>query len=239
MTTALKGIDAVVSTLSGQGHENQRFLIDAAIAAGVKRFIPSEFGSCTTSPKVEALPVYATMVKTRKYLQEKAQAGEFTWTVLACGAFLEFLFGGHGLLDFAGHKARLFDEGDNRISSTSLPNIGKAIATILNNFEATKNKILYASEVIVTQNQVLAIAKTLKPDIKWEISKVSTSAMLKESLKQLEAGDFSEPVVMKLIISTALGGNYGSAYDETDNELLGIKELTEEEVKKIVSDKLA
>ncbi len=240
LTTALKGIDAVVSAVGHQGVENQHILIDAAIAAGVKRFIPSEYGSCTTSPKVENLPVYIPMVKTRKYVQEKAKAGEITWTVLACGGFLSFLFDTPTLFDFANHKATLFDEGDNRISTTSMPNVGKAIAAILKNSDATKNKVLHTSEVIVTQNKVLAIAKELKPEINWDTTKVQTSAMLKEGLEQLSAGDFSMPVLMKLIGATALGGDaYGSAYDETDNELLGIKELTEADLKQLVADRLA
>ncbi len=33
-------------------------VINAAIAAGIKRFIPSDFGSDTTNPKACALPVY-------------------------------------------------------------------------------------------------------------------------------------------------------------------------------------
>ena len=42
-----------------------------------------------------------------------------------------------------------------------------------------------------------------------------------------------------LFRSTAFGGDiYGSAYDKTDNELLGVKELTEAELKKLVADKL-
>ena len=65
------------------------------------------------------------------------------------------LFGGPILLDFANHKATLFDEGDNRISSTSMPNVGKAIVGILKNSEATKNKVVRTSEVILTQNQLL------------------------------------------------------------------------------------
>ncbi|KAE8452548.1 hypothetical protein EG329_000451 [Mollisiaceae sp. DMI_Dod_QoI] len=240
LTTALKGIDAVVSAVGHQGVENQHILIDAAIAAGVKRFIPSEYGSCTTSPKVENLPIYIPMIKTRKYVQEKAKAGEITWTVLACGGFLSFLFDTPTLFDFANHKATLFDEGDNRISTTSMPNVGKAIAAILKNSDATKNKVLHTSEVIVTQNKVLAIAKELKPEINWDTTKVQTSAMLKEGLEQLSAGDFSMPVLMKLIGATALGGDaYGSAYDETDNELLGIKELTEADLKQLVADRLA
>jgi len=240
LTAALKGIDGVVSTVGGTAIDNQTILIDAAIAAGVKRFIPSEYGSVTTNPKLEALPLYASMFKTKQYLQEKAKAGKLTWTVLACGAFLEFLFGGPSFLDFVNHKATLFDEGDNRMSSTSLLNVGKAIAGILKNSEATENKIVRTSEVILTHNKLLKIAEVLRPDIVWEISKVQASAVLKEGLDGVSAGNFTKPVFMKIILGTAAAGDvYGSAYDETDNELLGIKELAEEDLQKLVAEKLA
>lgn len=240
LTAALKGIDGLVSTVAGTAVENQALLIDAAVAAGVKRFIPSEYGSCTTSPELEAFPIYAPLFKIKKYLQEKAKAGELSWTVLACGAFLEFLFGGPMLLDFENHKATLFDEGDNRISTTSLPNVGKAIVGILKNFEATKNKVVRTSEAILTQNRLLRIAERLRPDIKWESTNVQTSAVLKEGLDGVGAGDFSMPIIMKILTGTAGAGDiYGAAYDETDNELLGVKELTEEDLKKLVAWKLA
>ncbi|KAE9367246.1 NAD(P)-binding protein [Stipitochalara longipes BDJ] len=240
LAAALKGIDALVSTVGHEGIEKQTLLIDASVAAGVKRFIPSEYGSCTTNPKLAAFPIYAPMFKIKNYLQEKAKEGKLTWTVLACGSFLEFLFGQPLFLDFANHKAILYDEGDNRTSSTSLANIGKAVAGILKNAKATENKIVRVSEVILTQNKLIKIAEELRPDIKWETSKVQTSASLKEGLDGVGAGDFSMPVLMKILAGTALAGDtYGSAYDETDNELLGVKELTEEGLKKLVSEKLA
>jgi len=239
LTAALKGIDGLVSTVAAGAIANQNVLIDAAIAAGVKRFIPSDYSSCTSSPKVKDLPVYAPIFKIQQYLQEKSSAGELTWTVLACGAFLGFLFGGPFFLDFVNHKATLYDEGDNRISSTSEPNIGKAIVGIFKNLEATKNKIVRTSEVILTQNRLLRIAEGLRPDIKWETSKVQTSAVLKEGLAEISAGDFSMPVIMKILAGTALAGElYGAAFDVTDNELLGVKELTEEDLKKRVAGKL-
>ncbi|KIM99301.1 hypothetical protein OIDMADRAFT_166926 [Oidiodendron maius Zn] len=239
LTAALKGIDGLVSTVAGTAVENQTVLIDAAIAAGVKRFIPSEYGTCTTSPKVKDMPFYAPVFKIKQYLEEKAKAGELTWTVLACGAFSDFLFGGSMFLDFANHKTTLFDEGDNRISITSMPNVGKAIIGILRNFEATKNKIVRTSQAILTQNGLLKTAEELRPDIKWESSKVQASVILKEGLDGLEAGDFSMPVIMKIVTGTAFGGDiYGCAYDKTDNELLGVNELTEAELKKLVADKL-
>ncbi|PMD29423.1 NAD(P)-binding protein [Hyaloscypha variabilis F] len=240
LTAALKGIDALVSAVGHGATESQTILIDASVAAGVKRFIPSEYGSVSTNSKLETFPIYAPMFKIKHYLQEKAKAGKLTWTVLACGGFLEFLFGQPFLLDFANHKANLFDEGDNRMTSTSLPNVGKAIASILKNAKATENKIVRISEVIVTQNGLLKIAEEVRPDIKWEISKVPTSAILKQGLDGVAAGDFSMPTVMKILTGTvAAGDTYGAAYDETDNELLGIKEFSEEDLKKLVAEKLA
>lgn len=247
LTAVLKGIDGLVSTVGHAAIENQTLLIDAAIAAGVKRFIPSEYGSCTTSSKLEGFPIYAPLFKIKQYLQDKeqylqdkAKAGKLTWTVLARGCFLEFVFNGPILLDFANHKVTLLDGGDNRISSTSLPNVGKAIAAILKNFEATENKIVRTSEIILTQNKLLRIAEELRSDIRWEISKTQTSAILKEGLEGVSAGDFSMPVIMKILAGTALAGDaYGSAYDDTDNELLGVKKLTEEDLKKLVAGKLA
>ncbi|KAK9234995.1 hypothetical protein V1525DRAFT_21110 [Lipomyces kononenkoae] len=239
LTAALNGIDGPVSTLGPAVTESQTVLIDAAIAAGVKRFIPSDYGSCSTNPKLKDHPIYAQMFTVRQYLQDKAKAGNLAWTVLVCGAFLEFLLDMPMMLDFENHKATLYDEGDNRISSTSLSNVGNAIVAILKNFEATKNKIVHTSQVILTQNKLLRIAERLRPDIKWETSKVQTSAILKEGLDGVTAGDFSMPVIFKILKGTAFAGDvYGSAYDETDNDLLGVKELTEKDLESLVAGKL-
>jgi len=51
-------------------------LIDAAKAAGVKRFVPSEFGSDTTNPKVlEILGLLAEKKQAVDYLKTKEGDG--------------------------------------------------------------------------------------------------------------------------------------------------------------------
>ena len=59
LTDVLKGIDIVVSTVGRPGIDSQIPLIDAAVAAGVKRFIPSEFGADSEQPKNKLLPHFA------------------------------------------------------------------------------------------------------------------------------------------------------------------------------------
>jgi uncharacterized protein YbjT (DUF2867 family) len=199
LTGALKGIDAVVSTVAGVAVKNQETLVAAAAAAGVKRFIPSEYGSVTTNPKLKEFPMYDSMFRIREQLQEHARTGQMTWTVLACGAFLEFLFkaGAAGILDFKARQATLLDEGDNRLSATSLVTIGRAIAAILKHPNETKNRVVKVSEVIVTQNQVLQIAKSLRPGDSWKVNHLATSALLKDGLDSFAGGDYSFPSIRK------------------------------------------
>lgn len=239
LTAALKDVDAVVSTVGGSAVESQIPLIDAAIAARVKRFIPSDFGNVTTNPKLEPIPLYTPMFKIRQYLEQKAAAGQLSWTVLASGAFLDLILNTTSLLDFQNHTALLIDEGDNRISATSLAKIGEATASILKNPDATKNRIVRVSEAILTQNQLIGFASELEPKATWSTSKERSDVLLQEGLKQLGAGDFGMPAIMKVMKGTALAGNtYGSAFDVTDNALLGIQELAPADIKKLLSEKL-
>ncbi|KAH1551310.1 hypothetical protein LV164_001336 [Aspergillus fumigatus] len=50
--------------------------IDASIQAGVKRFIPADFGALTTAPEAQGLPVRARPVEIQNYLKGKARLGE-------------------------------------------------------------------------------------------------------------------------------------------------------------------
>jgi hypothetical protein len=68
-------------------------LIDAAIAAGVKRFIPSEFGANNLDPRARKLvPIYDIKGAMREYLSAKTAAsnGSFTWTSFSCGSWLDW-----------------------------------------------------------------------------------------------------------------------------------------------------
>lgn len=91
ISKALQGHDAVVSTLGDAAQGRQLNLVEAAAQAGVKRFIPSEFGSNTVNPKVAALPCYGNKVAVQKALEEKArQPGGMSYTLIMTGPFLDW-----------------------------------------------------------------------------------------------------------------------------------------------------
>jgi len=96
LTSAFRGQDAVINALS-TGVTIQTDLpfrlIDAAAAAGVKRFIPSEYGTNNLDPRArELVPVYDAKGKVLEYLMKKAaeSAGRFTWTSVACGWWVDW-----------------------------------------------------------------------------------------------------------------------------------------------------
>jgi hypothetical protein len=86
-----KGQDAILSLVSGPALLQQKTYIDAALKAGVKRFIPSEFGSNTLNEAVvKEIPLFKPKAEALKYLQSKV-AGDFSYTALLTGPFFDWV----------------------------------------------------------------------------------------------------------------------------------------------------
>jgi hypothetical protein len=65
-------------------------MIDAAIEAGVKRIVPSEFSSnLEGKAKDENLPNIAEKLRIRKYIEEVAATGSIEWSSINNGVFFD------------------------------------------------------------------------------------------------------------------------------------------------------
>ena len=88
---AFKGQDAVVSALSRAGLGEETKIIDASVKAGVKRFIPSEFGSNTENANaISLIPVLDVKIQTNHHLKAQESKG-LTWTAIATGPFFDWV----------------------------------------------------------------------------------------------------------------------------------------------------
>lgn len=87
---AFKGQDAVISLVPTASAAQQKPFIDAAINAGVKRFVPSDFGTDSSNDKaVEVLPSFFKGKRDiEEYLRTKEDKG-LTWTAFVTGIFFE------------------------------------------------------------------------------------------------------------------------------------------------------
>ncbi|KAF2636539.1 isoflavone reductase family protein-like protein CipA [Massarina eburnea CBS 473.64] len=236
LTTALKGQDAVISLVGRP--DAQQILVDASIAAGVQRFIPSEFGSNTADPAVVAkVPIFKGKVGVIEYLQTKEK--EISWSGVITGPFFDWgLKVGFLGLNAGTKTATLIDGGKARFSGTNLHQIGLALIKVLEKAEETKNKYIYVSSFETTQNDLLAEVEKITGE-KWTVTQVKSADLFKEGGEKLAKGDFSG-------IPALLQGNIFGEEELSDstvqglwNEKLGLeKESFEESIKAGLAGKL-
>ncbi|KAK6441355.1 hypothetical protein LTR95_002407 [Oleoguttula sp. CCFEE 5521] len=228
---ALHGQDALISTISTTAIEQQFKLLDAALAEGVIRVIPSEFGSDTTQPDNRKLPVYGDKVKIQEYLQEKTQGTKTSYTFVINNVFIDWGIGYNFLLNSKKREITLYDGGEVEYSATSLRSVAKGVVGVLNHPEETKDRFVKIDSIVLTQRKLFEIAKkAIGPD-GWTVSEPNTSEVEAQGYEVLknDPGNvmgWVVPLLMKAIFSA----ERKSKLTDTDNDLLGVPKNTEEEI---------
>ncbi|CAM1508855.1 Fc.00g025940.m01.CDS01 [Cosmosporella sp. VM-42] len=228
LKAGFKDQDAVVSIVGDAGVPGQKLMVDAAIASGVKRFLPSNFGSNMANPSTRKLPVFFGKVAVEEYLVEKSKTSALTYTFVYNGGFLDFCLQHGVLLDVSKYQPRIFDGGDYTFSSTTMSTVGDAVVGVLTHPSETQNRGVFVSEIIISQNQVLSLAKQIAPDKPWEPVDVNLDELVAASKAKLAQGRRDLPTVVPILIQSMINPEFGGRFDENDNELLGIKEKSEE-----------
>jgi uncharacterized protein YbjT (DUF2867 family) len=239
LTTALTGADALISTLAAEAFPLQDVLVDAAIAAGVQRFLPSEFGSDISNPNTQQLPVFAAKVKLNAYLAEKAKTSSLTYTLVRNSGFLDWGVKVGFLIDSKSGSPHIYDGGNKPFSVTTLATVGEAVVGVLNHPEETKNRAVYIQDAVLTQNQLLEIVKKVTPGSeKWTPVPVSTEEAVKVSYERLAKHLYDAETFVPFILRSIFAEEYGGEFKNLDNELLGLKGKTDAEVEAIVKSAL-
>lgn len=186
----LKGQDAMVVTIKGSETALQKCLADACIAAGVRRFIPADFGSVdSSSPLTQRLvPLYIHKSELREYLISlAAQHPNFTWTSLVCGHFfdwsLEFLH-----IYLPSRRAEIINSGTEKWSASTLAQISRATVRILQRPDTTANRMLYVQSFLTTQMDVIRAFESAT-GCKWEVKAFEGKEYEREEKAKAEKGD--------------------------------------------------
>ncbi|KAI1770309.1 NAD(P)-binding protein [Hypoxylon cercidicola] len=193
LTSALEGQDAVVSTIATVAVGNQTPLVDAAVSAKVRRFIPSEFGINTRVVGGTAIgSILQGKVKTLDYIIGKSQENPwFTWTGISSGLFFDWgLRVGSVGFDKRTKTATIYDSGDEPVQASNLPFLGRVVAAILSQPEKTANQYLSVASFNPSQNQILKIVEA-KTGEKWKVEHASTAEQEKIGVEKLSKGDYS------------------------------------------------
>ncbi|KAF1972035.1 hypothetical protein BU23DRAFT_590354 [Bimuria novae-zelandiae CBS 107.79] len=179
VTAAMRGQDAVISMVPGNLSGSQITLIDAAIAAGVQRFIPSEFGPNTRNPKVvDVVPSLPAKVQVAEYLMSKESS--MSWSILITMNF-----------DLSAKSVTFVDGGGNPVTMTTLPKTGKAGVAMLQHKEETKNQYVFVHSFHTSQKEVLTAIENVDYPHKWRVEYQTAQEVLDTGYRKLEKGDFT------------------------------------------------
>jgi hypothetical protein len=207
-------------------------LVDAAVAVGVKRYLPSEYGLNTTHPNTAKLPAFGDKIAVQQRLKNVSQQSGLTYSLLVNGPFLDWGLKTGFLLDLSS-TVTLYDDGDRKFSATILSGVGKAVEGIINNLSATENTTVFVHEAIVSQKEILALSGR-SPMTK----SVQTSELEQEAFAEL-----SKPAPDPLVFAfgflrrAIFGEGFGRLFDsqKLSNDLFGLKTFSEEDLRGLIS----
>ncbi|ATY60369.1 isoflavone reductase family [Cordyceps militaris] len=224
LVEAFRGQDALVSTLPGRPYSVHLRMIDAAVQAGVKRFIPTEYGNNTCVAAAELVSLYGDKAKVVEYLRSKESTG-LSWTAIHTGQFFDWGLE-DGWLDFHLKQERvvIYDSGNKPWSTTTIGTAAASVVKVLLKPEETKNKPIFVASFTVSQRQVLDELEKCTGS-KWEVQKMSSAEALKKAA-DMDNKDYSEGLkLLILMLLYADNVDRGADFEKTGslcNELLGL-----------------
>lgn len=237
MKQCLQGQDAVIVAFRLKDLEQHYRIADAAVAAGVKRFIPADFGSCDSSSQraQELIPLFKKKSGMGDRLQELARShSNFTWTSIVCGHFFDWGLKEDFLhFNLASCTADILDDGNMKSSQSTLERVAQVTARILQRPKETSNRVLFVQSFCVSQNEVLASLEKATTS-KWTVNRIDSEKFIREHKQKAEAGDAqaNEELVFAL---GAVDGNWETR-DEFAMSLLGLEnENLDDVVKRVVA----
>jgi len=129
LTKALQGHDILVSTINGLASDYiDPLLISAAIVAGIRRFMPSEYTLDVMHPHSRAVAgstILASKIRNAKAIQTMAKNGQIEYTTIVTGGILDWWFENGDLgVNAAQRKATLYDGGEIKTSGSTTDFIG-------------------------------------------------------------------------------------------------------------------
>lgn len=238
LKTKLAGQDAVVACFPLRDVGAHLRLAEAAAAAGVRRFIPADFGSVDARSAYarELVELFDKKVRVRERLEALAAAsgGAFTWTSLVAGHFFDWGLKSDFLhFDLKNRKAEILGDGTRKSSNSTLGQVAKAVVQVLLKEEETKNRVLLIQSFCVSQLDVLRSLERAT-GAEWTAEYVDIDEFVKKHKARADAGDKQsiEDLVFALGV---IEGNW-EEHEDFAMELLGLQnEDLDEVVGKVVA----
>jgi hypothetical protein len=236
------GQDLVISTMSGGDVELQTCIIDATVAAGVKRFIPHEFGHDTLNTRIQArIPKYAGRAKVLEHLRNIASKAthDFNYIGIATGYTVDSnLISGAMGFDMQWHSATIHGIGTEPFAASSLERIGHVVVSVIQHWDQIKSHYIYAAGVVASANEVLRCAEQATGH-EFTVGNHDVEDSVREGQSRIDRGfpDAGMALLERSILYDEQLDAVAPFKSHSANELLGLpKEFVKDVVEKAYHD---
>ena len=198
----LRGHDALIITTSVWApRDTSAKLIRAAAAAGIPWILPNEFGMFNTEEAADE-----TIGPGKKEDRDLIESlGVSSWIGISCGFWYEHslsslrgeLYG----IDIQNRKATFFDEGTQRLNTSTWQQVGRAVAALLSllveqqdapaTIDMYRNRMVYVSSFTVNQREMFESVRrvTGTSDDDWTIRSEPAKQRYKDACEALTKGE--------------------------------------------------
>lgn len=203
---ALKGQDVLIVTMAVSAPAGTAAtLYKAAAKAGVPWILPSEFG-IDTDDKVVGNDTFVNQPKTDD--RQLIQTSGASWIGVCTGFWYEHSLSGPELfgIDLLKRECTLFDNGTQRINTSTFAQVGRAVASLMSlpilpeneadkslTLDSYRNRFAYISSFTVSQREMLDSVQryTKTTDADWKITSENSKERFETAKQKLIAGDYS------------------------------------------------
>ncbi|OJJ94729.1 hypothetical protein ASPACDRAFT_128032 [Aspergillus aculeatus ATCC 16872] len=237
LTTALTGQDAAICVVGPGGIPAQATMVEAAAAAGVKRFIIDDFG---WGHNPYSLPEFSAIHAQRRVgwdlAQQKARENPgFTFTGITTGNPIDWAMKKFPMMgfDIARAAAIIYDSGTERFSGTTLAGIGQAVVGVLLHPEETANRFVKVLSIVTNQNELLEAFQRASTGRQWTVQRDSAQRLRETGHRKFQEGNGMwrlELVVAQMFDEGQARCVVAPSWSESDSPLLGVVEECADEV---------
>ncbi|CAG7854497.1 Protein FAM50A [Serendipita indica DSM 11827] len=231
----LKGQDAVVLvfTANQELYPTTKAILEAAIEAGVKRIIPSEFG-CDELPMTDGLWMPKRMVN--QMIDDAAKKNQITYTAIRNGPWFELAFELILGFNLKAKTVLFYDNGDRKFHTTTVASVCQAIISLLAHPDKFVNQIVHIHDFFVTQRELLDLVEQ-ETGSKFETSTVDAEALAARAVEGLQRGEFTQDNVLGAIRTSIFREEGNARWDVNDDSAeLGLGGVSlVEEIRKLIS----
>lgn len=160
LTKEVQGASCVVSALNGLGDTmlgTQKALLDAAVAASVPRFIPSDFSLDFTKTE----PGSNRNLDLRREFHKQLDESGIQWTSILNGGFMELLAGTAPLINHSLRRVLYWNSANQELDFTTIPDTAAYTAAAAADTKPTPRFLRIAGDTF-TPNDLAAIVSRVQ-----------------------------------------------------------------------------